>query len=264
MMSRIGFVGTGTLSEAVVVALCGKYDGALSIVLSPRSAQTSARLAQRFPNVQVAGSNAEVVERCDTVILATRPQQIDQALDGVSFRAGQTVVSFIAKMRLQEVQLRVGPGVHTCRVTPLPSIARRKGPIVLYPRQALVAELFTGLGDLIMAGSEEEAIALGDAAGLMSTYFELQVCVSDWLAQHGADPDHASLYVRSMFEALADTAAATPADELDGLALRHETAGGLNERCRRSLRDARWFAQVRDSLDALNRSTTLRVATEKA
>jgi pyrroline-5-carboxylate reductase len=258
MRDTIGFIGAGTLTESVVVALCEKFGTDLPIVLSPRSQATSSRLAARFSNVSVASCNAEVVNRSNTVVLATRPQQIDDALQGIVFRPDHTVISFIAKMTLAEVEERVCPASSACRVTPLPAIVLKKGPIVFFPPVDAVTDLFSGLGELIVASSEQEALALGDAAGLMSSYFQLQSGVIQWLAAHGASETNASRYTRTMLEALAATAMHTPDDEQSLLVMRHETLGGLNARCREALTKARWFDQVESTLDTLRAKASLR------
>ena len=258
MRDTIGFIGAGTLTESVVVALCEKFGTDLPIVLSPRSQATSSRLAARYSNVSVASGNAEVVSRSKTVVLATRPQQIDEALQGIVFRPDHTVVSFIAKMTLAEVQERVRPASSACRVTPLPAIVLKKGPIVFFPPVDAVTDLFSGLGELIVASSEQEALALGDAAGLMSSYFQLQSGVIQWLAAHGASETNASRYTRTMLEALAATALHTPDEEQSLLVMRHETLGGLNARCREALTRARWFDQVESTLDSLCAKASLR------
>ena len=155
----IGFLGCGTLTEAVVRGLRLRSPKPV-IRLSPRSEALSHRLAAEIPDVVREPSNQEVVRKSRIVILAVRPQQLEEVLEGLSFRKEQIVVSFLAKIPAARVAELVAPAQQVCRVTPLPSIAAHKGPIILFPSIPEVDALFQGLGDLVVAGSEEEIMEI--------------------------------------------------------------------------------------------------------
>jgi pyrroline-5-carboxylate reductase len=250
----VGFIGCGTLSEAVITAI-RNGGGKQPILVSPRSEATSRRLAAEVPGVERVESNAEVVARADIVVLAMRPQQLDEALAGLRFSAGQLVVSFVAKLGLMELKHRAAPARQVCRVTPLPMIAMGKGPVVLYPRLDAVARLFEGNGLVIAAASEDEMMAFGYASSLMSTYFQFQNTVVDWLESRGVAPGTASDYVASMGEGLAATGMATAVADRAALPERHETKAGLNERCRQTLMATGWFGELAAMLNRLEQAS---------
>jgi pyrroline-5-carboxylate reductase len=253
----LGFIGCGTLTEAVVTAI-RRDGGGPPILLSPRSDEVSRRLAAAFPGVTRAASNAEVVAGSRTVFLAMRPQQLDEALDGLRFAPGQTVVSFVAKLGLAELRDRVAPADEICRVTPLTMIAAGKGPVVLFPRLDAIARLFEGSGSVIEAATEEQMMAFGCASGVMSTYFQFQNTVVDWLQDRGIDADTASGYVASMLDGLAAAGMVHRGAARARLVELHETRGGLNERLREGLSASGWFAAFADALDGLDRNVSLR------
>jgi pyrroline-5-carboxylate reductase len=252
----LGFIGCGTLTEAVVRAI-RRNGGGPPILLSPRSESLSVRLAAEFPGVTRASANADVIAGSQTVVLAMRPQQIDQALEGLRFSAGQTVVSFVAKLSIDGLRRRVAPAREVCRVIPLTMIADGKGPIVLFPRVDAVARLFDGCGLVIEPETEEQVMAFGCASAVMSTYFQFQNTVVDWLEARGVDPAAASGYVASMLDGLAATGMANQGAARLALPELHETKGGLNEHCRRDLTASGWFAAITAALDALDRKVSL-------
>ena len=252
----LGFIGCGTLTEAVVRAV-RRNGGGPPILLSPRSESLSVRLAAELPGVTRAASNADVVAGAQTVVLAMRPQQIDQALEGLRFSAGQTVVSFVAKLSIDELRRRVAPAREVCRVIPLTMIADGKGPIVVFPRVDAVARLFDGCGLVIEPETEGQVMAFGCASAVMSTYFQFQNTVVDWLETRGVDPAAASGYVASMLDGLAATGMANQGAARLALPELHETKGGLNEHCRRDLTASGWFAAITAALDALDRKVSL-------
>jgi pyrroline-5-carboxylate reductase len=252
----LGFIGCGTLTEAVVTAIRRRTDGP-RILVSPRSEAISRRLAADLPDVVRADSNAAVIAGSRTVVLAMRPQQLDDALAGLRFSAEQTVVSFVAKLSLADLRARVAPARDVCRVTPLPMIASGQGPVVLFPPIPAVEALFAGCGLLISAASEERMMAFGCASSLMSTYFEFQNTIVDWLETRGVDAEAASGYVASMLEGLAAAGMARRGAARRDLPGLHETKGGLNERCREGLMASGWFKELAAALDALDRKVSL-------
>jgi len=258
-MGDVGFIGTGTLTAAVVRGIRSR-EIARTIRLSPRSEELSQALCSELENVVRDSSNADVVANSDIVILSVRPQQLDDALKDLTFRPDQIVVSFVATVATADVARLVAPAERVCRVTPLPSIASAKGPIIISPAITEVVDLFQGLGDLILARTEDEIMKLGCASGLMSTFFELEHSVAAWLVKRGVPSDHASLYVRSLFSSLADTALRQAGIQLLTLADQHQTLGGLNEHARQHLNAAGLFDRLQSALDSVSAQSLRSVA----
>ena len=71
---KIGFVGTGEIALAMVTGLSSPGAAPHSIRLSPRNHAIAADLANRFPGVSVASSNQEVLDSCETAVIAIKPQ----------------------------------------------------------------------------------------------------------------------------------------------------------------------------------------------
>ena len=221
----------------------------LEILLSPRSETTGAELAAEDPQVRRATSNAAVVEGSEIIVLAMRPPQLREAVEGLPFRVGQVVVSCLANTPRDEVAALVAPA-STCRIIPLPTIEHGTGPLVLHPDLPAVHELFDGLGEFIAAPTESEFCAYSAASGTMSTFYAVQAVISRWLMAQGASRAWAENYVRSMQQALAQTGAARQGASED-LVAEHETRGGINERVRLRLAHAGWFDALGSALDGL-------------
>ena len=94
--------------------------------------------------------------------------------------------------------------------------------------------------------------AFGCAAGLLSSFFEFEHTVAQWLSAAAVPPADASLYVRSMFAAAAASGLEAGGASLHELAAAHQTEGGLNERARRGLLASGWFAEVGQALTKLS------------
>lgn len=89
----VGFVGTGTIAQAVVRGLCtaAGAPGCRQLLLSPRSAFRSAALAAEYPACSVAASNQQVVDGAAFVFICLRAQDAADELRSLRFRAGQTI-----------------------------------------------------------------------------------------------------------------------------------------------------------------------------
>jgi pyrroline-5-carboxylate reductase len=85
----------------------------------------------------------------------------------------------------------------------------------------------------------------------MSTFFELQTTLVDWAVSKGLARCR-DRHVTAQFAGLAAEGLAASDDELDDLAVEHETPGGLNEQVRRSLTDAGLFAEIARQLDHMH------------
>lgn len=248
---RLGFIGVGALTEAVIESLHRGHCQPHPILLSPRSENRSIALAAKYPQVKRMRSNAEVIEASDLIFLAMRPQQLAAAVAGLRFRPEQIVVSFLAATPLALIRLRITPAIRACRLSPTSAIAYALGPVVLYPGDALVERLFAGLGELIVVASESELDAVIQASALMSSHLQLQDAIVGWLLTRGVPTPIASRYIRSMF---AGFAALTQAASIDSPTVnpgQFETRGGLNEHARRHLRGSGWFERIKEALDAI-------------
>lgn len=234
---RIGFIGTGTISAAVIEGLQSLPE-VPEIVVSPRSEGTSLTLAAKFRKVSRAGSNAEVA-RADIVFLGMRPMHLDEAMAGISFERGQIVASMVAGFGLAEIKAR-WPQATACRFVPLPGIARGVGPMATYPAVPEIVKLMAPLGDLFVA-PDEARLQFGGLSAFMSSYFELQRALIDVGTSAGLSQTDARGYVVSLLGMLADTASHTPAQSFDALVESHQTKGGLNERVRAELLSKGWF-----------------------
>jgi pyrroline-5-carboxylate reductase len=162
------------------------------------------------------------------------------------------VVSFVATVPITQIANLVAPAKMICRATPLTTIEKKRGPVVVAPANAAVEALFDGLGDVIVADTEDQMMAFGSAAAMVSTFHELEHTVAQWLSTTGVNPASASLYVRSMFAGIANSALENRNLSLSLIADSNETPGGLNERVRRSLRDAGMFTRIERTLSELS------------
>ena len=249
-MSRIGFVGVGAISEAVIDGLLtGPNADSIHVVLSPRSTERSSRIAHKYSQATIASSNQEVVDASDVVIFGVLPSQMVDVCTELDFRADQIVVSLIAGMPPRTVADIVAPATSVAQMIPLPFISIHTGPIVLCPGILEIADLFRGCGDLVVLDDEKNILALSCASAAMSSFFEFQNTAINWTAGKGIPLEVAHQYMSSLFKGLATESMQSPVSSLPDMPVEHETPGGLNESVRHQLLNAGMFNEFTAALE---------------
>jgi pyrroline-5-carboxylate reductase len=244
----LGFVGTGAITEAVVAGLSAGPQPP-EIIVSPRNAERAEGLRRRFANVAVAADNQMVVELADTVFLAVRPQVAAEVLPPLRFRAPQTVVSFIALLPMAELKPLVAPAERICRAVPLPSAARRTGPVALWPALADIAALLGRVGTVVPLAEEDLLEPVWATTALMAPFYEQLNQVTRWLADKGVPQAQAADYAAHL--ASAWSTVASEHRDFDRLREEAQTRGGLNEQALAQLTASGHYARLREALDAV-------------
>lgn len=245
---KIGVIGVGVISTALIKGLEAKLGGSVQFFLSPRNAEKSASLRDTYDNIVVTGSNQEVVDRSEVVILAVLPEGAREVVASLSFRPEQHVISLISEPKLSDLAEWIGPCETLTRVIPLTVIERHMGPVVVYPATPLVCDLLDGLGDVVIAGSEESFKLAQAQSAVMGAFYYLTDEIVNWAERRGDTREVAAQYAFSLFKALADQGQRTDPAELSQL-WREMTPGGLNEGVIRTIKEADGFSLWIRALD---------------
>lgn len=251
----LGFLGAGAITSAIVTGLNTGDSQNDAILLSPRNAEVAASLGERFPGVSVTGSNQEVLDRSEAVVIAVRPQIVRDVLAELRFRPDHHVISVVAATPVRTVAEMVAPAVKVTRAVPLPSAAKRQCPTGIHPKDPIAVELFARLGTAFEVDSEEEFDAICAATATMASYFALADTIASWLARRGVAPAKARQYTAQILLGLADTAAGEPERTFEALASDHATRGGLNEQVRKYLTERGVFESISEALDGVLQRT---------
>ncbi|MCJ7764055.1 MAG: pyrroline-5-carboxylate reductase, partial [Dehalococcoidales bacterium] len=95
---KISFIGGGNMGQAMLSAITGKgLSTPEDITVSDKNSASREQLKQDF-GVNISDDNLDVVARGDIIILAVKPQNLDEVMTEVSgkFKPGQLVLSIIA------------------------------------------------------------------------------------------------------------------------------------------------------------------------
>ena len=249
---RIGFLGTGTITSAMVSGLCAAEAG-YEIRVSPRNAEKAGELARRFPLVTVAEGNQELVDWSETVVIAVRPQVAEAVLRELRFREEQSAISVISGFNVERLRRLIAPVTRVTRAVPLPSAAKRRCPTGIYPKDAAAEEMFGKLGAAFAAETEEAFDAFCVATATMATYFAFADEASRWLVRHGIAEKQARDYMARICSGLSMTAMEEPGKGFGELAVEHATKGGTNEQVVKHMAAGGVFERYAEGLDGIMR-----------
>ncbi|WP_171236242.1 pyrroline-5-carboxylate reductase [Ruegeria sp. HKCCA6837] len=248
---RLGFIGTGVITEAVVSGLLATDLEIAEVHVTKRNPQVSARLAATSDLVQICDSAQSVVDNSDLVFLAVRPQDAQAVLRPLTFSEGQHVCSLIATLTHDALQDWIGAPVRLFRAIPLPAVAQHRGVTVLFPHDPIGEALFNPLGTVVSAQTVEEFDAFAAASALMGTYFGILDIASAWMQSNGIKQVDSQRYLNGVFAALAQTAMKDCEKSYDAQRIEHSTPAGLNAQLFQVFVEAGGTEAVKTGLDSV-------------
>ena len=101
---KLGFIGTGNITVAVVNGICGSKIAFKKILVSPKNKSHALKLSKKFKKVFIAKTNQEIVDNCNWVFLAVTPKVGVKIIPKLKFRSNQKIISFISTIDLAHLK----------------------------------------------------------------------------------------------------------------------------------------------------------------
>lgn len=253
----VGIIGAGNMGGALARGWHASSNGPTELLVADADRDRAAALAAAAGGT-VAGGNAELAERADLVVLAVKPNLLDEVASEIEPRA---VISVLAGTKLELLQAAL-PGVPVLRIMPNLAAEVGHGLFCYATGDGMEGELLTAALELLDAlGSTvqvderlfEQATALmGCGPGFIALVHE---SLTDAGVAEGLDPDLARQLVT---DTLDGTAALLRANGGDSVALRERVTspGGLTEAGIAELEAGR----LRDTFESAVKAAVLKAA----
>jgi pyrroline-5-carboxylate reductase len=250
---QVGLIGSGNMARGLA-----RGWGRPVLCTDVRPAAAEALVAEL--GGEVLGSNAELAQRADVVVLCHKPAQLESVALEVAPHA-QAVVSILAATPLRDVKAAY-PDRPVYRVLPSTPVEVRQGAVILAADasqgqpilDARVQELFAELGTLVVLDDALIDVAMGLMSNAPAYYALVVEAQVDAGVRRGIPPRQASELV---VQTMAGTAELIRRREFDTLAVRRgvtspggSTARGLDALERGGLR-----AAFSDAMDAILRAS---------
>lgn len=232
---KIGFIGTGKIAAAVVEAICTSGMKDYRICLSPRNAEISVRLSDKYEMVYRKDSNQDVIDDSEVIFISLRPPVFKNVLAELDFRKDQHIVSVIPFSFYSDLASLVEPATSISRATPLPTVVTHTCPIPVFMPVPAVMRILENIGQPFEVKTEQELHTIWTLTCLISPYYDLLASLSRWAADNAVAIDLASKYVADMFNTLSYAAHIEEKPDFGELSHHAATPGGLNEKAAKEI-----------------------------
>jgi pyrroline-5-carboxylate reductase len=252
---RIGFIGSGTITRAVVTGLLKAKAPFEHLCLSPRNGEIASALAGLDSRIRVCATNQEVLDNSDTVCLAVVPQISAEVLRALHFGSRHHVISFIAGVSIAELRRLTGDGHTIVRAVPLPAVAATQGSTAICPPDEVARLLFTQLGTPVEVADERQFDALSAVTATMASFYAVLEAQAQWLAAQGIDYRSARAFLSGHSVGLAHetTCSDKPFSKLIEESM---TPGGINEQLHKELSVEDAYSRYAVALDKVLKRVT--------
>ena len=179
----IGFVGSGSMAAAMARGWEGEFE---RMLFSDSGSGRARALAAELEGEAV--SNEEIARRADLVLLAVKPNKLEEVAP--QLEGAREVVSVLAAVPLERLQAAFPGAEHVLRVMPNVGVEVRKGVLcVAGSASQEVRRHLAGLGHVVEL-PEGDFDAATAVMGCSPAYLALAVeAIADAGAADGLDPD---------------------------------------------------------------------------
>ena len=246
---KLGFIGTGKITSAVITGICTSKISFQKIIVSPRNRNIAQKLKKRFRKVAIAKTNQEIVDKCNWIFLAVTPKVGKKILPKLNYKSNQKIISFISTIKLAQLKKIVKKKLKIVRAIPLPPISLGKGPVPIYPPDKQVKNFFNKIGTTVEIKNEKLSQNFWATSGMMAPFYEMLKTLSDWLVKKGVKRNETQKYITSLFVALSEDSVINSKKNLKFLVSESQTPGGLNEQGVKELRRFGFYKSLEKSLN---------------
>ena len=248
----LGFIGTGKISSSIILGIFKSKLKVKKIYISSRNKSIAKKLANKFGRVKILKDNQEIINKSSIILLGVTPNVGNKILSKLKFSKNKNIISLISTINLANLK-KLTKNKNIVRVTPLPPIEIKKGPIVICPPNKIVKNFFKHLGEVIEIRNEKLSYKFWSTASIMAAYYEILNTSSNWLIRKGIKRNIAQNYISELFLSLSQDAVNKRSQGFKKLVVDSQTPGGLNMQVLQELKKAKFFTKFLKALDNINK-----------
>ena len=250
---KLGFIGTGEITKAVVVGILGSKLKIQKIYLSERNKKISKGLKKKYKKIFVEKNNQKIVDNSNWVFLSVTPTVGKKIIKNLKFKSNQTIISFISTITISDLKQMIKVKANIVRAIPLPPISLKKGPIPICPPNKKVKSFFNKIGSTVEIKNEKLSINFWSTSGMMASFYQMLSIMTDWLVKRGVKRNNAQKYITSLFLALSEDAVVNSKKNLKYLVKESQTPKGLNEQGVKELTKAGFYKSLEKTLNSIHK-----------
>ena len=248
----LGFIGTGKISSSIIYGIFKSKLKIKKIYISSRNTNIAKKLAKKFRSIRILKDNQEIVDKSSIIFLGITPIVGNKILPKLKFSKNKKVISLISTINLEKLKKFIKVK-NLVRVTPLPPIEIKRGPIIICPPNKFAKNIFKHLGKVLEIRNENLSYKFWSTASLMAAYYEILYTSSNWLVKKGINKKIADTYVAELFLALSQDALNKSSQGYKKLVAESQTPNGLNMQVLNELKKGKFFTKFTKALENVNK-----------
>lgn len=117
---KLGFIGCGNMANAIIGGIIKSGIAGRGDIIGSNATKNGAERTRKESGIEVTLSNAEVVQKAETVFLCVKPQVLDAVLDEIrdAVSKDQLFVTIIAGKTLSYYEKKLGDDIKIVRLMP--------------------------------------------------------------------------------------------------------------------------------------------------
>ena len=247
---RLGFIGTGQITKAVVCGILSSKLKYSKIYISKRNSNISRNLKKKSKKIIILNDNQKIISNSDWIFLAITPEVGKKIIQNFKFKNKQTIISFISTLKMKDLKKIIKVKANIVRAIPLPPISLNKGPVPIFPPNKKVKLFFNHLGNSIEIKNENSSLNFWTTSAMMAPFYKILETLSEWLIKKGIKKEIAQKYITSLFVALSEDAFKKSFD-LKKLVKESQTPKGLNEQSVKELKKLNFFNSLNKTAESI-------------
>ena len=248
----LGFIGTGKISSSIIFGIFKSKLKIKRIYISSRNRNIAKKLSKSYRKIKVLNNNQEIIDKSSVILLGVTPNVGNKILPKLKFSKNKKIISLISTINLDKLK-KITKNKNVVRVTPLPPIEIKKGPIIICPPNNFAKNIFRHLGKVLEIRNEKLSYKFWSTASLMATYYELLNISSKWLIKKGINKKLADTYIAELFLALSQDALNKSSQGFKKLVADSQTPKGLNMQVLNELKKGKFFTKLFKALENVNK-----------
>ena len=248
----LGFIGTGKISSSIIFGIFKSKLKVRRIYISSRNINIAKKLTKKYRKIKVLHSNQEIIDKSSVIILGVTPNIGNKIISKLNFPKNKKIISLISTIKLNRLK-KLTKNKNIVRVTPLPPIEIKKGPIVICPPDREANNLFKHLGEVVEISNEKLSYKFWATASIMAAYYEILNVSSSWLIKKGISKTIANNYIAELFLALSQDAINKKSQGFKKLVKDSQTPKGLNMQVLKELKKGKFYSKLLKALDNVNK-----------
>ena len=247
---KLGFIGTGQISKAVILGILKSKIKYSKIYISKRSLKISKLLSKKSKKIVICEDNQKILNASDWIFLALTPTVGNKIIKDLDFKKTHLIISFISTIKMRDLKRLVKVKAKIVRAIPLPPISLKKGPVPIFPPNKKVKDFFNKIGNTIEISNEDLSLNFWTTSSMMAPFYEQLKTLTAWLVKKGVKKDNAQKYITSLFVALSQDAFLKSYD-LNKLVKDSQTPRGLNEQSVNELRKLGTYSSLNKTMESV-------------